>query len=82
MASRVLEEVEMHTGEAKSKRPEFSAWIQASTSVSVPDVVNLLPAVYTRTIIEADKGKIKEALVAGIDVAGCALVTARSVRFR
>lgn len=81
-AVALLEAQEALGGEAKVKRPEFSAWLQATASVIVPDRPDDIPEPFRRLRIEADKVKIGEVLKAGGTVPGCSIQTTRGVRWR
>lgn len=84
MAAALLAEREAHGLEPREKRPEFSAWLAATTSTTVPADAAHLPPQYRREklVIEADKTAIKAALERGEEIEGCALVTTRGVRWR
>ena len=82
LATLLLTSMEQLGNEPKVKRPTFSAWLQTTESISVPDDATLLPLAYQRLKVEADKTGIKAALKAGDDVLGCSVVETRSVRWR
>lgn len=81
MAAALLESREALGEEPKVKRPDFTAWLQASEAVEVVDE-RALPPDLVKTTISADKAAIKIALKSGREVPGCSLVTSRSVRFK
>ena len=82
LATALLEATEQQTGEAKVKRPEFSAWLQASQSVGGPEDVTEWPDGYTVTTIRPDRSAMLKALKRGESFEGFDIVTRRSVRFR
>ena len=82
LATLLLTSMEALGNEPKVKRPTFSAWLQTTESISVPDDCTRLPRAYQRIKVEADKTGIKLAIKAGDDVLGCSVVETRSVRWR
>lgn len=75
----------MQTADVKKvKTPTLTVWIQASTSVQVPDDYRLLPPQYVveKVTHVADKRSIKAALEAGTTVVGAELHTNWSPRIR
>ena len=82
LATLLLTSMEQLGNEPKVKRPTFSAWLQTTESISVPDDATRLPLAYQRIKVEADKTAIKAAIKAGDDVLGCSVVETRSVRWR
>ncbi|QFR23665.1 siphovirus Gp157 family protein [Schleiferilactobacillus harbinensis] len=68
----------------KGKTPMLTVWIQASTSVQVPDDYRLLPPQFvTKKVTHVvDKRSIKAALEAGTTVVGAELKTNWSPRIR
>lgn len=82
LATLLLLDQEVLTGEAKVKRPEFSAWLQETDSVELRVVPAKLAKAYRRVVVEADKTAIKAAIKAGKKVRGCSVVASRSVRWR
>jgi hypothetical protein len=72
----------MATGE-KIKTPTFSAWLQASSCVTVIDM-EAVPNDYTRvdTVLSVDKVAAKAALELGIAIPGLKLETTKSARMR
>ena len=79
----LLEAHEELTGEAKVKRPDFSAWLATTKSVRGPDNVWEWPA---HLRVEQDPRPNKKAagllLKAGEELDGITLVETRGVRFR
>lgn len=66
------------------KKVEGNAYtlsIRHNAAVSVPAQIDILPPDYVRTTVtqEADRAAIKDALKAGIEVPGCALVETHSL---
>ena len=82
LATLLLTSMEALGNEPKVKRPTFSAWLQTTESISVPDDATRLPLAFQRIKVEADKTGIKLAIKAGEDVLGCSVVETRSVRWR
>jgi hypothetical protein len=82
LATILLLAMEQLGEEPKVKRPTFSAWLQTTESISVPDDCTRLQLAYQRIKVEADKTGIKLAIKAGDDVLGCSVVETRSVRWR
>jgi hypothetical protein len=58
--------------------------LRKSTSVSVTSNIDALHDVFkrTKTIVEPDKNKIKEALKAGVEIEGCEIVTNYSLQIK
>lgn len=71
-------------GVKKVKTPTLTVWIQASTSVQVPEDYRLLPPQYVTEKVThvPDKRSIKEALEAGTTIVGAELHTNWSPRIR
>jgi hypothetical protein len=82
LATLLLTSMEQLGNEPKVKRPTFSAWLQTTESISIPDDATRLPLAFQRIKVEADKTGIKAAIKAGEDVLGCSVVETRSVRWR
>ena len=82
LAAALLEATEMQTGEAKIKRPDFSAWLQSSQSVSAPESPSDWPEDFTSVVIRTDRSAMLKALKRGEMFDGFGLITRRSVRFK
>lgn len=65
----------------KVKTGRISVFFRTSKSVEVSEGVEL-PDEFTRKYVTPDKPKIKEALSAGMEIPGCALVSKRSITTR
>jgi hypothetical protein len=80
-ATDLLLTMEAAGEEPKVKRPEFTAYLSRSESVSVdPDAV--LPADLVRVVTSPDKAAIKAVIKGGHTVPGCAILESRAVVFR
>ena len=83
LATMLLTDMEQLGEEPKVKRPEFSAWLATTESVTVADeAIALLPPTMLRVRTEPDKTAIKIALKAGAELPGCAILSTRGVRWR
>jgi hypothetical protein len=82
LATALLEAKELADGEAKVRRPDFSAWLQTTHSLSCPEDSARWPSEYTQTTTTLDKARIRKALKSGELFDGFALVEKRGVRFR
>ena len=81
-ATALLVEQERLTGEARVKRPDYSAWLVTTESVDVTAPAAELPEQYQRVNVEPARALIGAALRAGTEVPGCVIRTTRRVRFR
>ena len=83
MATLLLLAMEQLGEEPKIKRPEFSAWLATTESVTVTDeAIALLPPTMLRVRTEPDKAAIKAAIKAGAEIPGCVIFQNRGVRWR
>lgn len=83
LATMLLTDMEALGEEPKIKRPEFSAWLATTESVTVADdAVEHLPTTMLRIVRMPDKVAIKAALKSGDEIPGCAILSTRGVRWR
>lgn len=81
MATEILIAMEGCGEEPKVKRPEFTAYLQASEAVEVGDE-KAIPPDLVKVTVAPDKTLIKAAIKSGREVPGASIVTSRSVRFK
>ena len=79
---QLLEAAELATGEAKVKRPDFTAYLRAGQVVDAPEDLTRWPDRFVVTVKKADRAGVKKALKNGEEIAGFALREQRSVVFR
>ena len=75
----LLEAAELQTGEAKVKRPDFTAYLQRSQRVDGPAHVADWPERWVVISARPDRAAAKKALKKGHEEAGFALIEQRSV---
>lgn len=78
----LLEAMELQTGEAKIKRPEFTAYLQRSQKLQAPESVEDWPARFVVMQPRPDRTAAKKAIKAGDTIDGFSIVESRSVVIR
>ena len=85
LTDRALELLTAHEslhGESKIKGKTYTAWLAKTVKMEAPDSVDDCPMQFTRTKLEPDRAKAKEALQDGESLEGFSLFDSYGIRFR